>query len=371
MRTWRERLQLFTGPGILAGISLRDWIQVLGRNEVDISFWLRAAAITQSTLMNYLPRRQEANEWVTKLNDVTIQPPIFILGHWRSGTTHLHNLFALDRRLTYPTLYQVLYPHSFLSTEHLALFWAFFLEKRRFMDNMAQDLHTPAEEEFALCNATGLSPYMGFVFPRRSAHYDRYLSFQDVSQSETDAWKAALLLFLEKLTRKAGRQLVLKSPPHTCRIRLLLALFPDARFVHIHRHPYAVYQSTQHWDRIALQVTSLQWVDLKDRPAYLLERYRTMYDRFFEERALIPANRFHDVALEDLEKDPVAQMRTIYERLDLPGFSALEPALRTYTESLRNYRQNEHPELPAAVRQRIAKTWQRSFDEWRYGNALY
>jgi hypothetical protein len=369
MWTWRDRLQLFTGPGFLAGISLHDWIAVLGRNEVDVSFWLRAAAITQSSLMHWLARRQETNAWVPKLKDVTIQPPIFILGHWRSGTTHLHNLFALDRRFTYPTLYQVLYPHSFLSTQHLERFWGFFLEKRRFMDNMAQDLHSPAEEEFALCNATGLSPYMGFVFPRRTAHYDRYLSFEDVTQSETEAWKAAFLLFLKKVTGKDGRVPVLKSPPHTCRIRLLLTLFPDARFVHIHRHPYAVFQSTQHWDRIALQVTSLQRLDRKNRPAYLLERYRSMYDRYFEEKELIPTNRFHDIALEDLEIDPVGHLRNIYERLDLPGFPDVEPEVRTYTESLRNYRKNEHPGLPDPIRRRIAKAWQRSFDEWRYPTA--
>src|SRR5687768_18104609 len=43
---------------------------------------------------------------------------------------------------------------------------------------------------------------------------------------------------------------ILKSPPHTCRVPTLLRLFPDARFVHIVRDPYAVYPSTLHLWRI-------------------------------------------------------------------------------------------------------------------------
>ena len=42
--------------------------------------------------------------------------PLFILGHWRSGTTHMHNLLGKDPNHTYPTLWQVIFPDSFLVT---------------------------------------------------------------------------------------------------------------------------------------------------------------------------------------------------------------------------------------------------------------
>lgn len=229
-------------------------------------------------------------------------------------------------------------------------------------------MHTPAEDEFALCNATGFSPYIGFAFPRRRDHFDRYLTFQNVPASETERWKAAFRLFLKKLTWKDGRPLILKSPPHTCRIQLLLSLFPSAKFIHIHRHPYAVYQSTQHWDKIALRFTGLQQVGWKERETYLVARYKLIYDRFFAETPLIPADHFHEVSLEALEKDPVAQVRTIYERLAFPDFHVCEPALRRYTVSLQHYQKNEHRELPTALRQRIARVWERSFDEWHYSS---
>ena len=46
-----------------------------------------------------------------------VEAPLFILGHYRSGTTHLHNLLALDPQFAAPTFFQALNPHTFLSTE--------------------------------------------------------------------------------------------------------------------------------------------------------------------------------------------------------------------------------------------------------------
>jgi hypothetical protein len=37
-------------------------------------------------------------------------PPIFIIGHWRSGTTHLHNLMSQDPALGWVSMYQAVVP---------------------------------------------------------------------------------------------------------------------------------------------------------------------------------------------------------------------------------------------------------------------
>jgi hypothetical protein len=50
----------------------------------------------------------------------------------------------------------------------------------------------------------------------------------------------AQVLFLQQ-----DKRLVLKSPPHTARVRLLREIFPGAKFVHISRDPYEIYQSTK------------------------------------------------------------------------------------------------------------------------------
>jgi hypothetical protein len=358
------------GPPIqLCGLTFGDWLRVLRENDfaVDPPYWLRALSTTLGSIANSVHRRVETRVYGPKVAAVRIKPPVFILGHWRTGTTHLHYLLAADPRFAFPNTYQVSYPHTFLSTEAVASrLGAVFLPEKRPMDDVRISMEAPNEDEFALGGTTLTSPYLGLVFPRRQEQYDPFLTFRGTAAGVVARWKAGLVHFLRKLTWKYDRPLVLKSPPHTCRIRLLLDLFPDARFVHIRRNPYTVFQSTRHWLRAAGPWFWLQRPNLQHQEARILRVYREMYDVFFEEQRLIPSSHFHDVCFEELEQDPVGQVRRIYEALCLPDFGEVEPALRRYVGSLANYKKNTFPELPANLRQRIAREWRRCFNEWGY-----
>jgi len=296
------------------------------------------------------------------------QPPLFILGHWRSGTTLLHNLLTQDSdQFAYANTYQVVNPHTFLSTEEVnSKRFAALVPTKRPMDNMELSFQTPQEDEFAPLLLTFRSLYLGISFPRREDYYSRYLTFRDVPRKEIEAWKAGFEWFLKKLTFKHGRALVLKSPPHTARIRILLEMFPNARFVHIHRDPYAVFQSSRHYFDTATWYTYLQRPELDGMDERIIRRYTTLYDAFFEDKVMIPSGQFHEVCFEDLERDPLNELRMLYEKLTLPGFHALEPKLKVYVDSLSGYRKNEFPELSHALRRKVAEAWRRTFDEWGY-----
>ncbi|HVH93399.1 MAG TPA: sulfotransferase, partial [Nocardioidaceae bacterium] len=128
-----------------------------------------------------------------EISGTPIKPPVFILGHWRTGTTHLHNLLALDAQLAYPNFYQVLNPHTFLSTERYSQ--ALFISpSTRMMDNVAVNARVPFEDEFATCG-TLHSPFLTWVFPKDRGEYDKYLTFREVSEREVAEWTAALTLF--------------------------------------------------------------------------------------------------------------------------------------------------------------------------------
>src|SRR5205085_1821401 len=210
-----------------------------------------------------------------------------------------------------------------------------------------------------------LSPYLGkFAFPRREAHYDRYLTFRTASPAERERWKEALLLFLKKLTLKYRRRLLLKSPTHTARIGLLLEVFPDARFVHIRRSPYAVYQSTRHLFDTYAWHTYFQVPDLNGLEERILRRYSDMYDAFFADRERIAPGRLHELSFEELERDPLGQVGLLYEKLGLAGFARVEPKLRQYVTSVAGYRKNDFRELPPDLCGRVAAAWGRSFEAW-------
>jgi hypothetical protein len=314
-----------------------------------------------------VPAWIENRRYGRKLADVVVQQPLFVLGHWRNGTTHLHNLLTVDKRFAFPNIYQSLYPHSFLTTEAVnSRAVGFFLPRRRPMDNVEWTMQSPQEDEFALCIWSFKSPCMGWAFPRQREHYDRYLTFRHASNEEIAAWQEALMMLLKKLTLKYARPLVLKSPPHTCRIKLVRQMFPQAKFVHIHRNPFDVFQSSRRTFQLNFELHRLQRARLDDLDDWILRQFREMYDVFFEERTSVPAGHFHEVCYEDLERDPLGEVGRIYESLNLPAFSQVEPALRRYIDSISHYKKNEFPALPGDLRNRIAHEWRPCFQEWGY-----
>ncbi len=355
----------------LAGITPGAWRKLLSDNHygIDPAYLHRAAFITLTSGLNAWYRAQEERQFGPAIAKVQLaEAPLFILGHWRSGTTLLHYLLAQDTdQFTFANTYQVVNPLTFLCTEEV--------NKRRFarlvpphrpMDNMALSFDTPQEDEFGPCLTSLLSPYLGISFPRREEHYLKYLTFDRASADEREQWQQAFVYFLKKLTLKSNRTLLLKSPTHTARIRILLELFPKARFVHVHRDPYRVFRSTQHYFDTAMWYTYLQRPDLERQDDGIFQRYNLLHDAFFRDRGLVPNDRFCDIPFEALERDPIGQVRAIYEQLNLSGFDTFEPKLRRYVESLAGYQKNEFTPLPSALRQRIAREWARSFDTWKY-----
>src|SRR5215218_1967802 len=140
---------LFTA---LYGLALDEYLALLRRHHfaVDAPYLPRSAFMLLSCTLTSLIRAYEDRRYGPEIADVKVREPLFILGHWRSGTTYLHNLLALDTQFAYPNIYQVLNPHTFLSTERHSK--ALFVSpSTRMMDNVALNATVPFEDEFATC----------------------------------------------------------------------------------------------------------------------------------------------------------------------------------------------------------------------------
>jgi len=372
MKTSRaDKIRLFLVDRLYTsfyGMAADEWIRMLRKHgfAVDAPYLPRAALMTLTSALTSLVAAYENRKYGPKLADVEVRHPLFILGHWRSGTTHLHNLLARDEQFAYPNVWQVLNPHTFLSTERYSAIMQLAAPRTRLIDNVAFAPNVPLEDEFAT-SGTLCSPCVGWIFPRWAGYYDRYLTFRAVPEEEVDRWRASLVLLCKKLTWKFGRPLVLKSPPHTGRIALLLEMFPDARFVHIHRNPFAVFRSARRWIPVMERASCLQKPrSPQEIDAWIIGRYKALYNAFLEEKDLIPKGHFHEIRLEDLERDPVGEIRRLYEGLGIPGFEAFRPSLEDYVGAGAGYRKNEYQELPPSLRAEISQAWRRSFEEWNY-----
>ncbi|MFO0960555.1 MAG: sulfotransferase [Isosphaeraceae bacterium] len=354
----------------IQGMTFPTWVRMLWDNRARVHplYWPRALVLTVTSLLNSAYAFAEFLVFSWFVRRTKVESPIIILGHFRGGTTHLHNLLTLDDRFAYPTLYQTLNPSTFLSTEFLfRLPNKLLLCSHRPQDRVAIGPDLPAEDEVAMGIDSLLSPYMGWVFPNRQAHYDRFLTFDDATEAEKARWKRSIRTFLQKVSWKTGKPLVLKSPPHTARIALLLELFPDARFIHIHRDPFQVFQSTRRLLDILPPYFAMQPIPADvDRDEQVIDQYARMYAAYFRDLGRIPPGQFCEVAYEDLDRDPVGTMGRIYGALKLGDFGRAEPAIREYLGTLRGFRKNGHADLPEALKRRIVARWRGCFEAWGY-----
>jgi LPS sulfotransferase NodH len=354
----------------LVGITAGQWRRLLRENHyaVDPGYWHRAAFISVLSVWNSLLSGKDEKRYGREIDKMTVpDPPLFVLGHPRTGTTFLQNLLSRDGRFAYPNMYECLHPGSFLTGEDAAAQRWKRNKGTRPMDNVAFSMETPSEDEFALALSCLRSPNVMLNFPRHGGYYFRYLTFEGVPVPEVEEWKRALLWFAKKLTLRYRRPLVLKSPSHTARIRQLLEVFPEARFVNIHREPYTVFQSWRHTQDTAAWFMYLQKPpNLTQYDDVTLTMSRILFDAYFRQRDLIPAGRLVDVAYEDLEARPVETMEEIYAKLGLPDFEVFRPTLQAYVDSLGPYKKNRFAELEPALREKVAESWRPAFDAWGY-----
>ncbi|MEM7178208.1 MAG: sulfotransferase [Pseudomonadota bacterium] len=293
--------------------------------------------------------------------------PIFILGHWRSGTTHLYNVMSLGSFGYVPPV-AVGMPWDMLG---LARAIRPLLERQlpetRFIDNIPVTPTSPQEDEIGLANMSPLSFYHGIYFPRHfDALIDRGVFFDGCSEAEITAWQQRFVLFLRRLALHQGKQLLIKNPTYTARPAMLKALFPGARFIHIHRNPFDVFLSMRNFYEKLLAELALQDVpaDL-DIDATICRVYARMMQRFDEETRGWAAPDFVELPYALLDTDPMQALQRIYTGLDLPGFDAAQPAFRAYLDGVKSFRKNSFRGDQAAI-DKVVAHWAPWLDKWGY-----
>jgi hypothetical protein len=348
-------------PRLWAGSSLYAWLRLLTRNRLVVppSHLAIAARITALSPCNSLLRLLQDVWFGSRVERTSFRAaPLFVIGHWRSGTTLLHELLALDPAHNSPNTYQCLMPNHFLLTEKLGKRWlTSLLPSRRPADNMALGWDKPQEDEFALCLLGMPSPYLTIAFPNQPPQDQEAQDLDAMSLRTRVAWKQTFVRFLRQLTFKDPRRLVLKSPTHSCRIPTLLGLFPDARFIHIVRDPYVVFPSTVNLWRTMYETHGLQTPTFAGLEEYVFRSFTHVYERIEQGKKLIPPDQFHELRYEDLVSDPVGEMRRLYESLALGEFDKVQPALLDYLREHAGYRTNHYPRLNPELRAEICRRW--------------
>lgn len=355
---------------ILLGITTGKWLKLGFQNGFVLkpAMWPASLKLLLISLRNSIYAKKEIEQYETQIQATEIKkPPVFILGHWRTGTSLLHKLLSMDPQFTYPTVFDVYNPETFLTTGKM-------LEQRlermkaekRPMDNMVVSYKDPAEDEFALNTLSLKSPLMGWSFPQKEAYFEKYLTFHEISEAERLEWKEQFIYFLKKLTLKNDKQLILKSPHHTARIKTLLEIYPDAKFIHIRRNPYHTFRSTYSLYKNTVANLGFGKRDINADMDAVINRFEVMYRFFMEEKKQIKTGHFFELSFEELEQDFSAGIKKIYDGLQIPGFENYAPILTDYLETQKDYKKNKHKPIPAEWKQKINEKWRFCFEEWDY-----
>ncbi|MCD6448174.1 MAG: sulfotransferase [Thermoplasmata archaeon] len=352
----------------LGGSSFTNWLYLLAENKfcIDWRFVPRALYVTMLILFLTPSRIKEKRMVERKLRDVEIVPPLFIVGHFRSGTTFLHYLMGQDKSLAYVSTFETMAPWVLLNDKLRKLVEERLPEKRP-MDDLEMDAGLPYEEEYAIANLCSYSFYHGWYFPKKINYYFRkYVLFEGVSEEVKQKWKNWYEYLLKKITLKHdGKRILLKSPVNTGRIKLLLEIFPDAKFIHIYPNPYKVYLSTWRLYEKILPIFSFQHIEKEMLDRFILDFYKEVYSKYFEEKHLIDKGNLVEISYEEFVKEPMKKLKWIYEKLGLDGFEKAEPYFRRYVEKHKNYKPHSYV-ITDKIREKVYSEWKFAFDEFGY-----
>ena len=272
---------------------------------------------------------------IEKLNFQYEDEPVFILGHWRSGTTFVHNILALDKHFGYNTTYQTVFPNLMLfGQSFFKKNMAFLMPDKRPTDNMELNVDLPQEEEFALSNMTTVNYYNFWFFPKKWDFYtDHYLTFKKASAEDKKEFQDTFRRLVKiSLHNTNGTQFLSKNPPHTARIKEILEIYPNAKFIYLVRNPYTVFESTRSFFTNTIQPLKLQDFSNEQIEEQILKVYKTMYDKYEEDKVLVPEGNLIEVKFEDIEANALDVTKKIYSTLNLPGFKEAEADIVAYLD---------------------------------------
>jgi len=329
----------------LAGSTLSNYFKILKQGRIEPRFYFKIGLTTLVVLFASPFHLWEKIFFNRKLAKARLdKPPLFILGHWRSGTTLLHNVLTKDPKVGYVSTYQSVFPNNMASKWLFKTFMRINMPDVRPSDKVELNIDFPQEDEFAFCNTQPNGYYNFFYLPKEySTFYDKSVHFDKLNEKQIKQWYFAYDRLIKKALINTDRnRIVVKNPINTARIEKLLKLYPDAKFVYIYRNPITVFYSTR---RFFQQLFPTLWLHKVDNPfidQMILDVYTRVMNDFLEQKSLIPSENLIELRFEQFEKQPMAEIEKIYNELWQEDFTAVKPYFSKYLDSQKKHKKNKY-----------------------------
>jgi hypothetical protein len=303
-----------------------------------------------------------ANRLAERIDDVLYpqqhqQPlgkPVFIVAAPRSGTTFLHRLMSRDEQFTtfklvqsfFPTIsgYRAIEAVKRLNDAVGGVFSRLSKAADKSYFGAWEGIHDTGlnqdEEDEALWALAFATPAIWLVLPFPE-QFDHLRFVDKLPADKRDKLVAHYRGCVQRhLFTHPGKTLLGKNVLLPGRFELVTRALPDARFIHILRHPYEAVPST-----MSLFTVPWRWhspkLPLDGSEARALAQLTIDYYKFLHQKQLesdrAGDHRFFSLTYPSLLADPVSRIGEIYERFELSMTPELDAQLRRDVEQQRNY----------------------------------
>jgi len=310
---------------------------LLAEVEADANVWRTAKAQFAGFCVKAAANRLKNREFLKRnpqIEDIVIDRPIFIVGLPRSGTTHLENLIAADRRLRYLPVYlgseaapapgekpgpDGKDPRWLRSSAH----WE-RMRSNKIMEALHEHSpdHACGENELQIPDfSTYQWEWMGDVPGWR----DYYLSHD---QTPHYAYGRTMLKAIA-FQFPNDRRWILKGNQHSEQLPALIGNYPDALIVQTHRDPLAILQSVLTMRGLAV-LANQKKPNIEAHVAYWVDRIERMLRAYIRDYRKIPDNHRVDLLFQDILADDIGSAQRVLEAAGLRTTSESTQDLRDY-----------------------------------------
>jgi hypothetical protein len=230
----------------------------------------------------------------------------------------------------------------------------FFLPADRPFDNVSMDVDFPQEEEFGMMNLQPHTIYKFFLYPKE---FDRIIESdlftENLKDNDLAQWRKKYHEMVSKAVyNTGGTRYIGKNPCNLTRIGLLRQMYPEAKFIFIHRSPYQVIESLYRFILSIFPGTQLQDVPEDFNREQIVLLYTKIMRSYLEERLQIPAENLIEIKMEEFLKDKTGHLRKIYGKFGMENFDEALPMIEKYLDSnqyVRNEPYTPHKEIKKLV----------------------
>lgn len=303
--------------------------------------------------------------------------PVFILGYYRSGTTHLQEVMLRDEQFGYLNFFQCYFSAAFNLTEKWfkrPFQWIMgspVIDYHHPAHNIPFDFDMPGEEDVCMvASAFRFASNWGQLYPKRFREiFGRTVFFENCPAAVKDVFRRELLDLYRRLTLAwNGRPLLLKSPPHTARIKFILEMFPNAKFLFIRRNPHLVFKSNRKlWK--TFKIHQLQDFSEAEADEEIFWSFDKILDAYEDQKKLLRPNQLVEISYEAFMDDPMGHMKKIYADLEIPGYTNAEPRFREYLARKHGQNIDRYAYTEAELRL-VESRWAKWFKLWGYGRPV-